>query len=434
MVSWLHTSHRVVSLCSTLYHTSVIVILGVFSRSLSYFCKLSVLRYFITSTFINMAGSIMDNLAVYKKTFTYVPPSPPAELIEASNFTLNFDSRKFIQIGIDPTYSFKVVLLIITPSRYVQITPDLLKQIFDFMGHILSFILDQPQKYRRVTFFETDLFKLSSMVYCNENVLVVESKNREGCRVLLNRSDLLQLQYLESSIFETIARKDIFIAPLILKQIDEFCAYLEEKCSREKSPPKSIEEMKMYIKNMQLDRADRVVQSIPNLSRQIQIYAATQLAETWENRKGQKSQESCNVDSKILSPSFSPKTIIPSLQDDSSIIRDAFDKPEDNILAKPLDHIDGPQSPSSPRLFNIRDGFNFFNQISSPPSTYVNHPTAAPLRKVKRRLPQSPTSPQPFDVNDCSDFFNPISTSTPCHPTYAEHPAAPLRKVKRRLF
>jgi len=238
-----------------------------------------------------MAGSITDNLTLYKKTFNYVPPTPPAELIEATNFTLDFVNRKFIQIGIDPTYNFKVVLLIITPSRYVRITPDLLKQILDFMGHILSFILDKPQRYRRVTFFETDIFKVSSMVYGSENVLVVESKNTEGCRVLLNRSDLIQLQCLESSIFEAIVRKDIFTSPLVLKQIDEFGAYLEARCSQEKSPPKNFEEMKMYIKNIQLDRADKVVQSIPNLSRQIQIYAATQLAETWENRKTQKSQE-----------------------------------------------------------------------------------------------------------------------------------------------
>jgi len=96
---------------------------------------------------------------------------------------------------------------------------------------------------------------------------VFESKNREGCRVLLNRSDLIQLQYLEFPIFKAIVRKDIFNNPLTLKQIDEFCAYLEERCSREKSPPQNIEEMKMYIKNMQLDRADREVQSIPNISR-----------------------------------------------------------------------------------------------------------------------------------------------------------------------
>jgi len=59
-----------------------------------------------------MAGSIVDNLALYKKkTFTYVPPTPPAELLEATNFTLDLVNRKFIQIGIDPTYNFKVVLL-----------------------------------------------------------------------------------------------------------------------------------------------------------------------------------------------------------------------------------------------------------------------------------------------------------------------------------
>lgn len=238
-----------------------------------------------------MAGSIADNMVVYKKTFNYVPPTPPAELLESTNFTLDFVSRKFIQIGIDPTYNFKVVLLIITPSRYVRITPDLLKQILDFMGHILSFILDQPQKYKRVTFFETDIFKLSSMVYGGENVLVVESKNVEGCRVLLNRTDLLQLQRLEYAIFEAIVRKDVYTVPLILKQINQFGAYLEERCSREKSPPKNFEERKLYIKNMQLDRADRIVKSAPNLTRQIHLYAVTQLAENWENRMVQKSQE-----------------------------------------------------------------------------------------------------------------------------------------------
>ncbi|KAL4100721.1 hypothetical protein QTP88_020755 [Uroleucon formosanum] len=279
-----------------------------------------------------MAGSIPDNLAVCKKknTFTYVPPTPPAELIEASNFTINFES---------------LVLLIITPSRYIRITPDLLKRIFDLIGHILSFILDQPQRYSRVIFLETYLLKLSSMVH-------------EGCRVLLNRTDLIQLKHLESSIFEAIVRKDLFTSPLVVKQIDEFGAYLEVRCSQEKSPPKSIEEMKI------------VVQSNPNLSRQIQIYAATQLVEIWENWKA---QESCNSDSKILSPSCSPKP--------------TFSKLEDTILAKPLDHIDGPKSP----LWPIRDGLDFFFRSDSSPSTYDNHPTAAPLHGVKRRLPQSPT-------------------------------------------
>ena len=129
------------------------------------------------------------------------------------------------------------------------------------------------------------------MVYGGENVLVIESKNVEGCRVLLNRTDLIQLHRLGYAIFEAIVLKDVFITPLILKQIDQFGAYLEERCSREKSSPKNIEERKLYIKNMQLDRDDRIVKSAPNLTRQIQLYAVTQLAENWENRNAQKSQE-----------------------------------------------------------------------------------------------------------------------------------------------
>ncbi|KAF0710959.1 Uncharacterized protein FWK35_00031763, partial [Aphis craccivora] len=40
--------------------------------------------------FLNMAGSITDNAAIYKKTFTYVPPTPPSELFDSTNYTLNF--------------------------------------------------------------------------------------------------------------------------------------------------------------------------------------------------------------------------------------------------------------------------------------------------------------------------------------------------------
>ena len=140
-----------------------------------------------------MAGSIEDNAALYmKKAFTYVPPSPPADLIETSSYTLDFASRKFIQAGILPDE--QVVVNILTSSCYVLITPEFLKKIFSYMGHILSFILDTPQKYKRVHFFEDDMMKLSSMVYTRENVFVIESKTQNGCRVLLNRADLIRLQ------------------------------------------------------------------------------------------------------------------------------------------------------------------------------------------------------------------------------------------------
>jgi hypothetical protein len=111
-----------------------------------------------------MAGSIEDNAAVYKKTFTYVPPSPPANLIESTSYTLDFAARKFVQVGILSDENYQVVVNILTSSRYVQITTDFLKKIFSYMGHILSFILDTPQKYRRFIFFEDEIMELSSKV------------------------------------------------------------------------------------------------------------------------------------------------------------------------------------------------------------------------------------------------------------------------------
>ena len=95
-----------------------------------------------------MAGSIKDNAALYKKkTFTYVPPAPPADLIDCSNFVLNFTGRKFLNVGLDPTDDFSTIVQVITPSRYVNMPADFLRCIFSLMGNILSFILNSPQKY-----------------------------------------------------------------------------------------------------------------------------------------------------------------------------------------------------------------------------------------------------------------------------------------------
>ena len=218
----------------------------------------------VNFTSVIMANSIADNTGLSKKTYIYVPPTPPAELIESTIYIVDFAARKFIHVGVDPTDKFKIAIHIITSSRHVQISSDFLKKIFSYMGHILSFILDIPQKYKRVIFHEDNIFKLSSMVYSGENVLVIEVKNREGCRVLLNRKDLMQLQSLEHSIFETIVRKEVFTAPIIAKQYKEIANYLEKKCYEMDSPPKTYEEMKIFIKNTEVDQA---VQSIPKFAR-----------------------------------------------------------------------------------------------------------------------------------------------------------------------
>ncbi|XP_050064987.1 uncharacterized protein LOC126553916 [Aphis gossypii] len=176
------------------------------------------------------------------------------------------------------------------------------------MGHILSFISGTPHKYKRVIFYEDAEIKLSSMMYSGENVLVIDTKNRDGCRVLLNRGDLLRLQYLECSIFESIVRKEVFIAPLVIKQYEEIVEYHDKKFSQHKSPPKTVDEMVVFIKNIQ---DDRVVKSIPNLSNQIQICAAEQLAESLLHQRAKNSHEYSN-ETTVISPMLPPTPMSPS--------------------------------------------------------------------------------------------------------------------------
>jgi len=127
-----------------------------------------------------MGDSNVNIAAIYKKTSSYISPSPSVGPIESTNYTLNFMRRKFINIGFDPTDMFRVAVQIITPSRYINISTEFINRIFSLMGNILSFIFEQPVKYKRTLFLETDNFKLRSMIYGGENVLVIESKVHEG--------------------------------------------------------------------------------------------------------------------------------------------------------------------------------------------------------------------------------------------------------------
>ncbi|KAL4141444.1 hypothetical protein QTP88_004082 [Uroleucon formosanum] len=172
-----------------------------------------------------MAGSIVDNAAIYKKSFTYIPPTPPSELIDSTNYTLNFMKRKFIHIGIDPTDMFKVIVHIITPSRYVSMSTEFLQRIFSLM-------------------------------------------------------ELIRLQYLEWCIFETIVQKSTIIQSIILKHFDIFTEYIDKELSKVESSSKTSEEMATFIKNL---RDDHIIANSPknyiNFISQLKMYACTQLAE-----------------------------------------------------------------------------------------------------------------------------------------------------------
>ncbi|XP_060879149.1 uncharacterized protein LOC132951349 [Metopolophium dirhodum] len=345
-----------------------------------------------------MAGSITDNAAIYKKKpFAYVPPSTPAALIDSTSYTLDFTTRKFLLVGIDPTDNFQTVIHILTSSRHVKLSTDFLKRIFSLMGNVLSFILDIPTSYKRNLFLEIDLFKLSSMVYVGSNNLVIESKTEDGCRVLLNRSDLIQLQNLEWSIAASIREKDIFIKPKIIKQMNEYSENLIGKILQVDSPPNNVREMQIFINNQEVKQT-----SENQFLNQIKMFAPTQLTELCMNRlvtpNTPEPYDKNFRSPSLMIPSYSPVNAGNYKSYEDPIRSNGFNlTDEDYDLSKPIDHFDGPTSPddscSQQLSFDENDGPDFFNlnhassQFKTPrTSRSTSAEPQTPLRKVKRRL------------------------------------------------
>ncbi|VVC41707.1 Hypothetical protein CINCED_3A005403 [Cinara cedri] len=214
-----------------------------------------------------------------------VAPPSPTDFIDCSCYTLNFMERKFLNIGIDPTDAFAVKVRIITPSRYVNLTPDFLARIYSLMDKILSVVLDTP-KYKCHLFLETALFKVSHCVLNQENHLVIELKTATGFRVLLNRYDLFRLENLKRCILETVARKTVSSRPAVLKQFDHVSDYINKTIAKMRTPPSDMNELRMFIKSVQ---DEKIVSSMPkkgvNYAAQIKMFATTQLAECWVNAR-----------------------------------------------------------------------------------------------------------------------------------------------------
>jgi len=163
------------------------------------------------------------------------PPPPPNDLIDATNFVIDFAARKSIYIGLDPSDVFNISVQIITSSRYVSITSDFLQRIYSLMGYILSIISDSPVKCRERLFLKDEINTLSKTTYRGENMLVIESHLRQGCRVLLSRQNLLRLQDMQWAIDESIARKCIVVRCAVIDQTDLIALYLSMNVYVEKS-------------------------------------------------------------------------------------------------------------------------------------------------------------------------------------------------------
>jgi len=83
------------------------------------------------------------------------------DLIDTTNFVIEFVSHKSISIGLDPSKDFHVSIHIITPSRFVCITADFLRRIYSLMGNILSIISDPPIKSRERLFLKDETITLT---------------------------------------------------------------------------------------------------------------------------------------------------------------------------------------------------------------------------------------------------------------------------------
>jgi len=106
---------------------------------------------------------------------------------------------------------------------------------------------------------------------------------------LLDRKNLIKLKYIEESIFETIAQKSTIIRPVVLRQFEMIGNYIDREFTNVQSPPKTIEEMIIFIKNL---KADHIINNNDfNFVSQLKMFAAQKLDEKCLRWNGQMSTE-----------------------------------------------------------------------------------------------------------------------------------------------
>ena len=220
-----------------------------------------------------------------KHAFKYVAPAPPSELLDSSTFVKDFTNRKFVHVGFDSQNNFNIAIHIITSSRFISINVQFLKRIYTLMGNILSFILDPPQKYRESIFLDDGVVTISKSIYQGQNYLVLNSRVQEGCRVMLNITDLYTLQNLERTIFENVTRKATFTRPYVKYQFDRIVYILAGRDRLEEIA--NVEDMKTYIKNVPDQEMEVFTSpSMPSFVNQFKLFALEQLAvKTLSKRK-----------------------------------------------------------------------------------------------------------------------------------------------------
>ncbi|XP_015376300.1 PREDICTED: uncharacterized protein LOC107170649 [Diuraphis noxia] len=207
---------------------------------------------------------------------------PPKELIDCTNFVIDFAGRKFIHVGLDGSDDLNVMVQIITPSRYVCITSALLHKMFNIIPYILSTISHQNGKQRDRFFLKDEDYSLSRRNYRLECMLVVKSNHRDEL-AMLNRQDLLRIQEIQWAISESISHKFNVVRCSVKDQIDKLATHLSTNVYVDTSL--TVEQMCMATRNIHNNL--HVMNIFPNSENsfinQIKLYAEKQLAVQWAN-------------------------------------------------------------------------------------------------------------------------------------------------------
>jgi len=143
------------------------------------------------------------------------------------------------------------------------------------MGQILSYILDTAVQYKRFIFFENESISISSMVYKGETVLVIESKTEAGCRILLNRKDLMVIQNLEWAISENVSRKIKIIKPMVHDQIEKMAIYF---FSLHNGKTSSMNDMITIVASNHCENMENTENCILS---ELKLFATHQIAARW---------------------------------------------------------------------------------------------------------------------------------------------------------
>lgn len=218
---------------------------------------------------------------VHKNIRRSVSIQPPNELIDSTNFVIDFAGRKVINIGLDPSNIFNVTVQIITPSRYVCITSDFLHKIISLLPYILSNITGPADKSRERLFLKDENNTLSKTTYRGESMLVIETHLLQECRVLLSGRDLMRLHEIQWAIGESISRKSNVTRCAVMVQLDQIATHLSNNVYVDKSS--TVEEISTAASNIYHDlHTLNIFQNSENsFINHIKLAANKQLAMCW---------------------------------------------------------------------------------------------------------------------------------------------------------